>query len=201
MKRGHFAPDPPAPPRRTPSRGFTLVEVIVALAIMVMIAATVMPSVIGTIDRERQQRAYDTIVALIEAMDDYRADVGFYPRNLSYLTTPVVGTDQNSCGQAIGNTRAGLWQGPYDDRAIPTTGLPVFVGTTQNTLVRTPTTGGPNPTLAMRISDVLLIDAEALDIMFDGAVSSTTGLIRWGAVTDGRVTLEYVQLISPVSAC
>src|SRR5688572_29968143 len=118
--------------RSRPQAGFTLVEVLVALAIMVMIAATVTPSVLGTIDRERQQRAYDAIESMIAAMNDYRADVGFFPRNLSYLTTPVVGTDQNSCGQAIGNTRAGLWQGPYEERTIPTTGLPVFVGTTQN---------------------------------------------------------------------
>ena len=180
--------------------GFTLVEVLVAIAIMVMIAATIVPSVVGSIDRTRQDRAYVQFRSLAAAIDSFHlvGHVGVYPRSLVYLSTAVTSTDQNSCGQVFGSTRAGGWKGPYIDRIVPTSGLPVFIGTAQNILIRTPATGGVNPTLTMRVDNVLLGDAEVLDIQIDVTASSTAGNIRWGAVTNGMVTLDYVR---PISGC
>src|SRR5687768_1489626 len=87
-----------AGPRSRSRAGFSLVEVIVALAIMVMIAATVVPSLVGAIDRERQDRAEDMIRTLMQAMDDFHqvSHVGVYPSQLSHLTTGIVATDRNS---------------------------------------------------------------------------------------------------------
>jgi prepilin-type N-terminal cleavage/methylation domain-containing protein len=184
------------PRRFLAAAGFTLVEVLVALAIMVMIAATVMPSVVGSIDRQRQDRALDALDALATAIGDFRTDVGVYPRSVVYLSQAIVSTDANSCGAVFGSTRAALWKGPYLSRIVPAAGLPIFVGTLQSLLVRTPTTGGTNPTLTMRVDNVLLADAEALDVKIDGAVGSTAGNIRWGTVTNGTVTLDYARAIS-----
>jgi prepilin-type N-terminal cleavage/methylation domain-containing protein len=194
MRRRRVSASPD--PTRRPA-GFTLVEVIVALAIMVMIAATVTPSVVGALDRDRQDRGLAMLQTLAAAIDKFHltSDVGQYPRQLSYLSQPIVSTDLNSCGSPFGSTRAGLWKGPYVTRIITTSGLPVFIGTAQNTLIRT---AGPPTTLSIRVDGVRLADAEALDLLVDGTASSTAGTIRYGSAINGLVTLDYVI---PISGC
>src|SRR5687767_8873289 len=114
--------------------GFTLIEVVVALAIMVMIAATVSPSIIGYLDRTRLEEAVESLEALRDAALAFYDDVDDYPSELTHLTEPISGDDDNSCGSSYGNGQANRWTGPYLTRIIPATGLPIFIGTAQNEL-------------------------------------------------------------------
>jgi general secretion pathway protein G len=81
-----------------PRRGFTLVELMVSLAIVVLLASLVTPMVITAIKREKEQELRTALRQIRQAIDDYRqaGDEGRivrlpgqtgYPRSLAALVT------------------------------------------------------------------------------------------------------------------
>lgn len=169
-----------------------MVEVVVAVAIMVMIAATVTPSVIGALDRTRQDRGAASLTALDSAITRFRTTVGVYPRKLSYLSTQIVSSDTNSCGATFGATNAGRWAngGPFISRVIPATGMRVFIGKAQNNMVRTSVSGAV--TLTIKVDSVRQEDYEALEAMIDTDGSASAGTIRWTGA-GGIGVMDYVR--------
>ena len=89
---------------RCPSReaGFTLVELLVVLVILVLIASIVGPRVINYLGSSRTKVATAQIESLVTALELFRIDVGRYP-------TPAEGLDAlvNKTGNIPG------WMGPY----------------------------------------------------------------------------------------
>ena len=82
--------------------GFTLVELLVVMAILVLLASMVAPRVMGYLGSSRTKTAKIQIENLATSLELYKLDTGRFPRNsdgLKALTTP-------------GNRRAG-WNGPY----------------------------------------------------------------------------------------
>jgi prepilin-type N-terminal cleavage/methylation domain-containing protein len=181
--------------------GFSLIEIVVALAILVMIAATVTPAMIGYLDRERANEGSESLLNLAEAIASFHEDVGYYPSELSQLTEPVPNNGKNSCGSSFGGGAADDWNGPYLTRIIPSTGLPIFVGLAQNGLIRTPEHGGTHSsgTLTLVVTAVRLDDAEAMNQTIDSDASSSSGSVRWTAPDgDGFVTM---YLLAPIVGC
>lgn len=93
-----------APPRpaNDPDAGFTLLELLVALTILVLIAAVAVPQTIRYLDRAKTDTARVAIGSIEAALDLYRLDVGGYPagpEGLAALVAPV-------------ESVAG-WNGPY----------------------------------------------------------------------------------------
>lgn len=89
-------------------RGFTLLELLVVLAILGLLAAFVAPRYFDQLDRSNAKIALTQLRALSEALDHYRLDVGRYPsteQGLAALTTAPAGESR--------------WQGPYLKRAVP----------------------------------------------------------------------------------
>jgi general secretion pathway protein G len=71
---------PPAPesiPAR--ARGFTLIEIIVVITIMAIMAALIVPRVVGRTDDARVAAAHQDIATLLNALKLYRLDNGRYP--------------------------------------------------------------------------------------------------------------------------
>lgn len=60
-------------------KGFTLVEVMVVVVILGILAALVIPKVMGRPEQARVVKAKQDILALLSAMDLYKLDSGFYP--------------------------------------------------------------------------------------------------------------------------
>lgn len=79
--------------------GFTLMELLVVMAILAMLAALVGPALFGNIGRGQQTTAASQISNLESALDTYRLDVGSYPESLSGLVT--------------NNSGSPRWNGPY----------------------------------------------------------------------------------------
>jgi general secretion pathway protein G len=82
--------------------GFTLVELLVVLVIMVLLASLVAPRVIGYLGTSRTKAAKVQIQSLTTALELYKIDVGRYPttsEGLKALTEAPPG--------------AGSWNGPY----------------------------------------------------------------------------------------
>lgn len=171
-------------------RGFTLVEVLVALAIMVILAATITPNIMGALDRARIERAATTLNAIVEAQASLEADTNHSAKFISQLGEAVASNDPDICDKNF-TGQASNWAGPYITRIAPGTGLPVGIGIAQNQFLFTNQSG--NQDLAtIIVDDVTIEDARSLDLEVDGIEDGVTGSVRYGAAVNGFVTLNYV---------
>jgi type II secretory pathway pseudopilin PulG len=189
--------------------GFTLVEQVVVLVVLVIIGAATAPFIIGAVDRARVEEAADALAGIVDGTTAFYGDVRTttaifpYPGSLSQLTTPITASDPATldiCGDQYTANHASAWRGPYIDRAVGAGGVNVAIGTAQDALVLVTSNGAT--LLAIEVPGVTIEDAGALNEIRDGdegANASTAGTVRWGATdADGRVTLQYLR---PVSEC
>jgi len=85
--------------------GFTLIEILVVMAIISMLAVMVAPNIFNQQGGAQRDAALSQISALEAALDTYRLDVGQYPDSLEGLV-------ENDSGRAA-------WNGPYLRREVP----------------------------------------------------------------------------------
>ena len=88
--------------RRKREGGFTLVELLVVLVILVLLASIIGPRVIGYLGSSRAKTAHIQIESLVTAMELFHIDVGRYPSSTEGLSALV-----KSPGNIPG------WNGPY----------------------------------------------------------------------------------------
>lgn len=70
---------------RRPSKGFTLIELIVVLAIIGLLASIVAPRYVRTVDNAREASLKTSLNVMRDAIDKYAADQGRYPDSLDEL--------------------------------------------------------------------------------------------------------------------
>jgi general secretion pathway protein G len=87
------------------SRGFTIIELLIVMAILGMLAVMVAPNLFNKADGARRDAALSQISNIGSALAAYRLDVGQYPDTLEGLT-------RNTSGRST-------WDGPYIRNAIP----------------------------------------------------------------------------------
>ena len=85
--------------------GFTLIEILVVMAIIGMLAVMVAPNLFRQQAGAQRDAALTQIAALETALDAYRLDVGQYPETLQGLI-------ENDSDRAA-------WNGPYLRRDLP----------------------------------------------------------------------------------
>lgn len=182
---------------------FTLVEVIVALAVILILAAVAVPQLGGFLD---QKRIEETAALLDEISDalygpgSFQDNVGANASRLSFLSAPIVNGDDDSCGTGYSGAERGDWAdgGPYVNFVIdPSAGLATPVGQAQDLLVRS-TVGGTFLQIIWP-NTVTLVDAQALDAYVDGAVNANSGAVRWTAQAGTDMATMRYQI--PVSGC
>ena len=97
------------PKRRSGEDGFTLVELLVVMVILVLLAGVIGPRVIGYLGSSRSKTAKVQIEGIVTSLELFHIDVGRYPttsEGLSALVVPV-------------NSAPG-WHGPYFSKsAVP----------------------------------------------------------------------------------
>lgn len=89
--------------------GYSLMEILVAVAIIAVLATLVAPRLFGQLDRSRVTAAETQIDSLETALDTMRLDLGRYPtreEGLALLLSPTPETEA-------------LWAGPYLDESLP----------------------------------------------------------------------------------
>lgn len=65
--------------RARAARGFTFIEIVVAIAIIAILAAIIVPQVVGKVDDARVARAKADVSALVTALNLYKLDNFTYP--------------------------------------------------------------------------------------------------------------------------
>lgn len=89
-------------------RGFTLMELLVVVAIIGVLAAFVGPRYFAHIGKSEQGTAKMQIDALAKALEAYRIDTGRYPT-----------TEQGLAALVTRPADEARWQGPYLQKAVP----------------------------------------------------------------------------------
>ena len=92
--------------KTTAEDGFTLVELLVVLVILVLLASIVGPRVIGYLQSSKAKTAHVQIESLVTSMELFHIDVGRYPTSAEGLDALV-----KPAGKAAG------WNGPYLSKA------------------------------------------------------------------------------------
>ena len=198
--------------------GFTLIEVVVASAILVILAAITIPQVLDALDKKQIEDTVDMLYELRYSISNSQG-TGFMnvvrtggsvtnsstaPGKLTHLTEPIVAASStnfhNSCGPgatatwSYNATAATTWTlgGPFLDRTVSfTNGLRLPIGQMQNTLSRT---ANPNTTPAYLQLTIINVDpemADALDVRIDVVAGTTAGAIRY-TTTSGVSTVNFL---------
>jgi general secretion pathway protein G len=84
-----LTPWPSTGARRLP-RGFTLIEIMVVITILGILAALIVPRVVGRTDDARIAAAKQDIASLLQALKLYRLDNGAYPTTEQGLKSLLV---------------------------------------------------------------------------------------------------------------
>jgi general secretion pathway protein G len=88
--------------------GFTLLELLVVVAIIGLLAGYVAPRYFGQVGRSEVNAAKAQIDALEKALDQYRLDIGSYPSNELGLNALVTRPPNEA-----------KWNGPYLRKGVP----------------------------------------------------------------------------------
>ena len=93
---------------KTDLAGFTLLELLVVMVIIGLLAAYVGPKYFAQIGKSETKTAMAQIDALGKALDQYRLDVGHYPRSEEGLAALITKPANEA-----------RWDGPYLKKNVP----------------------------------------------------------------------------------
>lgn len=177
-------------------RGFTLAEVITAMAVIAILSAVTVPVV-----RNRMQDAYeDSLIAefdnLASAITAYRQDIGKYPPDLDYLTSFRANTDRfDRCQVALTAADTLSYRGPYINRFI-TNSVGYVVATKDTVLDSLYTMPTANPGIGIVIQGPDTLTAHDIDLKVDGSIDKASGTIQWvNAGSAGKADTQITYLI------
>ncbi len=182
--------------QRCPARrGFTVAEILTALAIAAVLGALILPTVWSSIRESKKTRMAEDLTSIAQGVREFEKHVGVFPIDLDELSTkPVLNTDKNSCGVLLTQAQINAWRGPYLPKAPP------FVqeeDTIFDYLTRKAGSLKNPDELQIAVQQPPMSTALALDSLFDGDANLTIGTITWNT-NKGYPRMFYNM---PVQGC
>jgi len=162
--------------------GFTLIEMLIILAIMAALAAVLLPTLTNQIQKSEVSRVTGDLTNLRTAAEAFLVDVHRYPGDIEDLGTPITATDTDADTVAYPPGLVARWDGPYIDRVVADgdsleTG---FGGQIQDDLVKVeyPAASGIFY-LTVNVSGFAQSDFDRVDEGMDDADGAAAGRLRW----------------------
>lgn len=188
-------------------RAFTVFEILIAVALMAIVSAVLIPALMGRIRDARTSALGQTLFSLSLAVFEYKKNVTVYPPRLIYLSQKPASTVKDVCGAAqLGATNANNWRGPYVTRELVTNGINIGDALVADSIrVETPIAPAR---LYIDVAGVDTLTAVDLERQFDGTPENpATGTLRYQkaatqpavpAAPAGQVNVSYSI---PVTSC
>ena len=166
--------------------GFTLAEILIALALIAILAAVLLPTVAGQILKGDAARVMQDLDAVRSGIDQFLADVHRYPGKYKDLSAAIDPNDAPTFADINGDAYtpglANRWGGPYVTKDLNAsseveTG---FGGVIQN-LFKVDTNTNNIEYVSIVILGITGPDFDRIDAQVDGSGANprTTGLLRW----------------------
>lgn len=186
----------PRKPRRRGTAGFSLAEILVALALLALLAAVLLPTVAGQILKGDATRVTQDLNAVRSGVEQFLADVHRYPgryTDMSRVITTTAASNSDILGNAYNSGMVSKWKGPYvtkDTVSSPVAGSVEtgFGGSIRNTFMKVQNTNAIDY-LTVVITGISASDFDKVDEQIDGPSTSpagrTAGLLRF--VSSGGV--------------
>jgi prepilin-type N-terminal cleavage/methylation domain-containing protein len=189
--------------------GFTLLEVVVSLAVLLILAGLALPTLSAAADQARVDAAAAQLAAVRDALFDPSRDghaffqeINANAGRLSELSNVIVANNasyatgaDDSCGDDFGTQHVNRWvaAGPFLNFPIDrNTGMPTPIGIAADSLTRIPNDDDPGVLRINFINSVDVNDARRLDATIDGNNGQAVGTVRWlSPAADGVVTMYY----------
>ena len=176
--------------------GFSLGEILIALAIIATLAAVIIPTVAGQIGKSDATRTIQDMTAIRTGIEQFMADVHRYPGRVSHLSNAITNTQRDVLTNLYTNALVAKWKGPYVGRdTVPGSGglQTGFGGTIRDSLQTATFQPGVNY-VTLVVTGITLADFNRMDGEIDGIASPTTGLLRW--VTGGGSGIDTVRFLA-----
>jgi prepilin-type N-terminal cleavage/methylation domain-containing protein len=193
-------PSPVARPVRLPHRrpfGFTLAEILVALALMALLAAVLLPTVAGQILKGDAGRVIQDLEAVRSGSEQFLTDIRRYPGRYTDLSRAITTANTDVLGNAYNAAQVSKWKGPYVTKDTLNSSVETgFGGRITNAFARFTHTNAVQY-LTIVVTGIPGTDFDRIDEQIDGASVSpagrTTGLLRWNS-TGGVDSLKYYAM-------
>jgi prepilin-type N-terminal cleavage/methylation domain-containing protein len=172
---------------RTTARraGFTLAEVLVAIALIAAVSAILIPSVARHLNRASAERVASDLQTVSDGIHYFYIGVERLPANLGQLETPPA-TDGTAPALLPGTTilpdLARKWKGPYLHRRNLAAPVPTGYGATISSALATGTLNGV-VYLTLSVSGLKPTEFDAVDRILDGGDGAAAGAFRYDAGT------------------
>ncbi|MGQ0814706.1 MAG: prepilin-type N-terminal cleavage/methylation domain-containing protein [Gemmatimonadota bacterium] len=176
--------------------GFTLVEVLVVVAILAVLSAVLIPTILNQIRKGQIGRVTGDLDAARAAIEAFAADVQRFPGDLEDLTTQIQAspTDLDINGVGYPTGLRSKWDGPYMNKVLEAGILPTgFGGKIQDDLDPVLQANGVNY-VTIEVLGIAEADFNDIDVTIDGTANSSTGQLRWTAANDGTITYLAVPI-------
>lgn len=176
--------------------GFTLIEVLVIIAILAALSAALVPVVTGQIERASIQRVVGDLVNVRTGAEVFLTDVQRYPGDIEDLSAAVTDSDADVDGNDYPSGLRSEWDGPYIDRVMADgdsleTGLSAYI---QDDLESVQHTNSINY-LTVVVSSIDYNDCLEVDETIDGEQDNDAGRLRCKDVDDStQDTLRYLAI-------
>lgn len=177
--------------RSAASLGFTLVEVLVILAIIAVLAGVLVPVVTNQIRKAETGRVTSDLNGIRTGVEAFISDVKRYPNEIADLSSALDGTDEDINGDTYPTGLQNNWDGPYIDRVMVSadsldTG---FGGMIQDTLQSVDHPGNNVAYLTVAITSIGEADFDEVDAVIDDGDGPAAGRLHFT-----NDTLKYLAI-------